>query len=273
MTKIFRDKVAVITGGASGIGRELGRQLGDAGARVVLSDIDEPELRDAVASIAGAVGRPADVADPDAVQQLVDGAVDQYGRLDYMFNNAGIGIAGEILDLELDDWRRIIDVNLFGVVHGVHAAYPVMASQGFGHIVNIASVAGLAATPNMAPYGTTKHAVVGLTRSLRAEAAAYGVKASCVCPGFLATRIYEHSKYINLDRQQMVDNIPFKIMPLEPAIRQILRGVARNKADIVITPHGRMIYRIQRLFPGLMARVAAREAAKARKLRTKIAGE
>src|SRR5207248_6593438 len=115
----------------------------------------------------------------------------RHGRLDLMVNNAGIGIGGETRELLLAHWDRIIDVNLRGVVHGVHAAYPVMIEQGSGHIVNTASLAGLLPSPGATPYAMTKHAVVGLSLSLRGEAAAYGVRVTAVCPGVVETPILD----------------------------------------------------------------------------------
>jgi NAD(P)-dependent dehydrogenase (short-subunit alcohol dehydrogenase family) len=124
------------------------------------------------------------------VQELVDETVRDYGRLDYMFNNAGIGMGGEVRDMDLEHWRRVLEVNLWGVTCGTSAAYEEMVRQGFGHIVNTASLAGLIPLPMVAAYCATKHAVVGLSASLRAEAAALGIKVSVVCPGFVETGIF-----------------------------------------------------------------------------------
>ncbi len=263
--KIFQDKVAVITGGASGIGREVGIALAKHGAKVVLSDIDEPRLNE-VASEIGASARVCDVRDPAAVQALVDGAVSAHGQIDYMFNNAGIAIISEVIDMELEDWYRIFDINLRGVVHGIHAAYPIMCTQGFGHIVNTASVAGLAPTPCFAAYGATKHAVVGLSRSLRAEAKTYGVKVSVACPGFIDTRIGDNALYHNFEHDLMDANLPFKMMAADKCAQHILKGVRRNKDTIVVTGHGKMIYRMQRWFPGIVERMSVGHAEKARRV-------
>ena len=261
--KVFKDKVAVVTGGASGIGRALGVDLAKHGATVVLSDVDEPRLCEAADEI-GASSQVVDVVDPKAVQALVEDTVSEYGRIDYMFNNAGIAIVSEVIDMGLNDWYRILDINLRGVIHGIHAVYPIMCRQRFGHIVNTASVGGLVATPHYAAYGATKHAVVGLSRSLRAEAKAYGVRVSVVCPGYIDTRIAENAKYNNFDRDKVKENIRVKMMTPDKCAHQILHGVARDKQDIVITTHGRMLYRLQRYFPGLAERLSARNAKKAR---------
>ena len=130
-----------------------------------------------------------DVRDASGFQKLVDDTAAEHGRLDYLFNNAGIGIAGEERDVSLEDWNTVLDVDLHGVVHGVRAAYALMVKQGHGHIVNTASLAGLLPSPGLVPYAMTKHGVVGLSLSLRAEAAEHGVRVTAVCPGVVDTPI------------------------------------------------------------------------------------
>src|ERR1700753_4478578 len=132
-----------------------------------------------------------DVTDPAAVASAVDGVVARAGRLDLMFNNAGIAWGGDTELLTLDQWNAIIDINIRGVVHGVTAAYPVMLKQGHGHIVNTASMAGLTAAGQITSYVTTKHAIVGLSLALRSEAVARGVGVLAVCPGAVETPILD----------------------------------------------------------------------------------
>ena len=147
--KFFKDKIAIVTGGGSGIGQSLGLALAQRGAMVVLADINLERARTSAA--AGPPGRlipvQLDVTDSQAVRNLVEDTAAQYGRLDYIFNNAGIAVAGEAQDLCLEDWRSVLDVNLYGVINGVVAAYPIMVRQGFGHIVNTASIEGLLPFP------------------------------------------------------------------------------------------------------------------------------
>ena len=131
---VFANKVCVVTGAASGLGLEFSKQLAAAGAQVVMADIDEARLRTVEAQIRAAGGtvslRPTDVTQPEAVQALIETAVAEFDRIDYLFNNAGVAGAGEIRDVTLDHWRRTLGVNLFGVIHGVHFALPVMIRQG-----------------------------------------------------------------------------------------------------------------------------------------------
>src|SRR6202047_2109688 len=168
----FEGKQAIVTGAGSGIGAALCRALVSAGATVVCTDIDGDAAQRTAAAL-GANARFARIDVPDAagVQGAVDEVVDRAGRLDLMFNNAGIVWGGDTELPTLDQWNAIIDVNIRGVVHGVAAAYPVMIRQGHGHIVNTASMAGLAATGLLTSYVMSKHAVVGLSLALRSEAA------------------------------------------------------------------------------------------------------
>ncbi len=180
-------QVAIVTGGGSGIGAALVRAMVARGATVVIADVDEPAAKAVAAELTGVISVTLDVRDAAAVADLVNLVAAEHGKLDFMFNNAGIGVGGVAEELTLEHWDRVIDVNLRGVIHGVHAAYPVMLAQRSGHIVNTASLAGLVPGPMLAPYAAAKHAVVGLTLSLRAESAGRGVRFSAICPGFVDT--------------------------------------------------------------------------------------
>ncbi len=193
--RVFKDAVAIITGGASGIGRALAEELAQRGCEVVLAD-RQIELSEEVAANINASGGKAiatklDVSYFPAFDQLVQETVNRAGRLDYIFNNAGIGIGGSANLHSIEDWNQIIDVNLRGVVNGVQAAYKVMLAQGFGHIINTASLAGITPAPGAVAYATTKYAVVGLSTSLRAEAAPLGIRVSVFCPGYIRTPILD----------------------------------------------------------------------------------
>jgi len=256
----FRGKVAVVTGGASGIGRALGEELVRQGARVVLADVNGDAARQVAAAItpAGAASAATvDVTDAGAVERVVGETAAAHGRLDYMFNNAGIAIMGDARLMTLADWNRLIDINLRGVVHGVAAAYPVMVRQGFGHIVNTASFAGLTPNPGATGYAMTKHAVVGLSTSLRAEAAPLGVRVSALCPGLIDTPIKDAAKMLgNADREEVVRSVPVKMYPVAACARDALRGVARNRPIIVVTTPAMAGWLVYRIAPGLWLRLA-----------------
>lgn len=197
--RVESGQVAVVTGAARGLGRGLAGELVRRGASVVLADLQEEAAQEAARELAGegAEVEPAvvDVADPDAMHALARRVLDRFGRLDLVVNNAGVVPSGAkpMWEADLQEWRRTVDVNLFGVLHGVRAFVPHLVAADRGHVINIASLAGLAGTPLTASYGATKHAVVALSEMLEAELAMKGLSigVSVVCPGFVRTSMTE----------------------------------------------------------------------------------
>ena len=190
----FSGQVAVVTGAGSGIGRSTALLLGRLGATVHAADVDEQGVRAVVAEIEAAGGRGTanvtDVSDPASVEALADRVFAAEAAVDVLHNNAGVGHAGPVDEITLDEWKRLLGVNLMGVIHGIHFFVPRMLRQGRpAHVVNTASMAGLVPVAEMGPYSTSKHAVVGLSESLNAELATRGVHVSAVCPGFVKTSI------------------------------------------------------------------------------------
>ena len=211
MANDLAGKVAIITGGAGGIGKALAEELAARGCYLVLADINSELLEQTAAELrAGGAeldAKTVDVRDATQVQALVEGAHRELGRIDYIFNNAGVNVCAELRDTTLEDWNLLIDVNLRGVVHGVHAAYSIMREQGFGHIINTASAAGLIPAAAEGAYAATKHAVVGLSSTLRIEAASFGVKVSVVCPGLVDTPILDSTKYVKLGPDALEEDL------------------------------------------------------------------
>jgi short-subunit dehydrogenase len=253
----FHDKVSIIAGGTSGIGRALGEDLAQRGAMVILAGRRIALAKEIAENLqAGGCKAEAaglDVTQADDVCKLVHQTYDRYGRLDYMFNNAGIGVAGEVKDLTLDHWRDVINVNLLGAVNGVTASYPIMVKQGFGHIINTASIEGLIPLPGSAPYVTSKYGVVGLSNALRIEGAGLGVNVSVVCPGYIKTEIFHKIKTVNIDRRKILQSLPNRLgMSAAKCSKKILRGVERNKAIIVVTGHAKILWMLYRINPGLI---------------------
>jgi NAD(P)-dependent dehydrogenase (short-subunit alcohol dehydrogenase family) len=193
-------KVAVITGGASGIGNALARRFTSEGARVVIGDIEAGPLDEAVSALrasgAEAEGVVTDVTDPAQMQALADAAVARFGGVDVFCNNAGVGAGGLSWEMPLSTWEWVIGVNLWGVIHGIRSFVPLLIAQPEGYIVNTASVAGLVAAPFMGPYNASKHAVVGVSETLHHELAmaAPHVKVSVLCPGWVNTKIAESGR-------------------------------------------------------------------------------
>jgi len=254
--RAFTGKVAIVTGGASGIGRALCQELGRHGAFVVAADVNDPGAeRTATMVTAGGGAATAvhlDVTDAAGVEALVAEVAREHGRLDLMVNNAGIFVLGETHDMTLEDWRRMVDVNLLGVVYGTTAAYRQMHRQGFGHIVNVASLAGLIPIPLSVAYAATKHAVMGLSTSLRVEAAAAGVRVSVVCPGNVRTEIHGRFTMLGGDREAFLRRIPFLMDPARAA-RRIVTGIRRNRPIIVFQLHTRLAWWLVRIHPGLLS--------------------
>ena len=193
-------KVAVVTGGASGIGNALARRFASEGARVVIGDVEAAALERAVselrASGADVEGVVTDVTDPAQMQALGDAAVAAFGGVHVFCNNAGVGGGGLSWEMPLSTWEWVIGVNLWGVIHGVRTFVPLLMQQTEAHIVNTASVAGLVAAPFMGPYNASKHAVVAISETLHHELAmsAPQVKVSVLCPGWVNTKIAESAR-------------------------------------------------------------------------------
>jgi NAD(P)-dependent dehydrogenase (short-subunit alcohol dehydrogenase family) len=257
----FVGKQAIVTGAGSGIGAALCRALVSTGAEVVCTDIDGDAAERTAAGLgASACAARLDVTDAAAVQAAVDEVVNRAGRLDLMFNNAGIVWAGDSELLTLDQWNAIIDVNIRGVVHGVAAAYPLMVRQRHGHIINTASMAGLTAAGQITSYVMTKHAVVGLSLALRSEAAARGVGVLVVCPSAVETPILDKGAVGGfVGRDYFLQGQGVKTAyDADRLARDTLRAIERNKALLVKPRVAHAQWLFARLAPTLMNRVSMR---------------
>ena len=192
----FHDgKTAFITGGASGIGYAIAENMINAGANVMLADIDEAKLLEAKATLPGRQGQVetviCDVAKAASVQAAADKTIERFGKVHYLMNNAGVALSGPTGEVPLEDWRWIVDINLMGVVYGIEIFTPLIKQHGEGgHIINTASMAGHVAMPLLTPYNATKFAVVGISESLRGELAPAGINVSVLCPGWVKTNIH-----------------------------------------------------------------------------------
>ncbi|WP_220453989.1 SDR family oxidoreductase [Nocardioides immobilis] len=260
---------AIVTGGGSGIGAALVRALVAEGAYVVCADLDLDAASSVAAAAVGpgtAVARRVDVTSAAEVRAAVDDVVADHGRIDLMFNNAGISLLGDTEDLTLDQWNAIIDVNLRGVVHGVHAVYPQMIAQGGGHIVNTASMGGLMAAGLLTSYVMTKHAVVGLSLALRTEAASRHVGVTVVCPAAVDTPILDKGELGPVrGRDYFLKGQGIK-RPVDPdhLARKVLAAVAANRAMVVEPVQARIAWRLGRLSPAFILRSGTRFVEKQR---------
>jgi NAD(P)-dependent dehydrogenase (short-subunit alcohol dehydrogenase family) len=263
---IYKDKVAIVTGAASGIGKALAEELARRGAKTSLSDINEEALKQTVDGIQAtggkASGQIVDVTDYEAFKKHIEQTAEQEGRLDYLFNNAGLAIIAELLDMEIEHWRKVLDVDLNGVFYGSLAAYKLMAKQGFGHIVNLSSVEGLIPFPANSAYVASKYAVLGLSQTMWVEGGGLGVNVTAVCPGYVKTPIFDVTPVINIDRSKVLEQYKvwekFGVTPEECA-GIILKGVAKNKPIILVSKMAHIMWRFARLRPILTMKLIRRD--------------
>ena len=178
-------KVAVVTGGSSGIGKGIAQRLKEAGATVVIASLDASRIS-ATAAELGVTGIQVDVTSAASVQALADSVMERFGKVDVIVNNAGVGSMGRIADLSIDDWKWMLDINLWGVIYGIHSFLPLLnANPDGGHVINVGSIASFVADARMATYSASKMAVAAISEALYTECAEDGgkIKVTCVCPG------------------------------------------------------------------------------------------
>ena len=243
----FEGKTAVITGGASGIGLATARLLRDAGMRLVLADI-EPEPLEAAAQELDALAVTCDVSDKSSLDALADAAFERYGAVHLVFNNAGVAVAGPIWEMTHEDWRWVIDVDLWGPIHGVEAFVPRMVSQRQGgHVLFTASFAGLVPNVGLGAYCVAKYGVVALAEVLQRELRGHEIGVSVLCPMRVATNIgasernrqttYGGPESTHPVEDQSEDNPDQagRVLPVEEVAAQVVEAVRRNRLYIV--PH------------------------------------
>jgi len=241
----LKERVAVVTGGASGIGRALALALSREGAKLVLADVDEAGITEVARAITArggaAVAVKTDVASIEQVQALADRAWNSFGAVHILCNNAGVAVWGGLEAATYPDWQWVIGVNLWGVIHGLLAFVPRMIAQREeGHIVNTASMAGLVATGGMGIYNTTKYAVVGLSETLAKDLRPYNIGVSVLCPIGVATRIRESDRnrpeaLRNPEGQPKSPPVQLlgRTLTPEEVAEQVIAAVRRNQLYII----------------------------------------
>lgn len=267
--KPFEDHLVVITGAGSGIGRATALAFARDGAEVVASDIDAIAVKETAALIAerGGIAHAycVDVSDEDVVAAHAAQVAAAHGVPDVLINNAGVGQAGRFLDTPPADFRRVLDVNLYGVINGCRAFGPMMARRGLGgHIVNLSSMAAYTPQQGMSAYSTSKSAVFMFSDCLRAELASTGIGVSTICPGVVHTNIVRNSVVSGLPREEAAKKVAavdrayrLRRYGADKVAERIINAVKEKRPVVPVTPEARIQYRLTRLAPGL-ARLAAR---------------
>lgn len=254
MNDIFNGSVVLITGGASGIGKELARQLGGYGAKVIIADNNKVVGAATVAELAASgidcIFKSVELVDMSAAKKLFSSVGKEYGQIDYVINSAGIFMGGEIRDTPIDNWHHVLSNNIFANFNATHFAYQTMLTQGNGHIINIASAAGLSPIPAMGIYGSSKYTIVGLTLALRNEARELGIKASVVCPTIVDTPLYDTAIYNKLDQHKLLKARKNLQQPDKTA-GMIIKGIVKNRATIHTALSTKAMWTVYRLAPWL----------------------
>lgn len=250
-------RVAIITGGASGIGRALARELGRQGTAVVVADRQAALAEEVAFAIERSGGRAVaaelDVRDAERFASLIDETVDRWGRVDMLFNNAGIAVGGELADYTVEDWDDVLDVNVRGVCYGIQAVYPKMIAQRSGHIINTASMAGLVPATE-GSYTASKYAVVGMSKALRIDAARFGVRVSVLCPGAIRTPILTGGHFGRVKyaaSKEKIMSIWERMRPMDPDrfARRALEAIDANEAVIVLPRFWKVLWYLERISP------------------------
>ncbi|MEU6349333.1 SDR family oxidoreductase [Streptomyces sp. NPDC047072] len=268
----FGGQLVLVTGAGSGIGRATAFAFAESGARVIAVDRDA-EAAARTAELSRLLGAPAswaetvDVSDEQAMEKLADKVAAEYGVVDVLVNNAGIGLGGSFFDTTTEDWKKVLDVNLWGVIHGCRLFGKQMAERGQGgHIVNTASAAAYQPSKALSAYGTSKAAVLMLSESLRAELAGQGIGVSAICPGFVNTNITSTARFAGVDaeeekrRQKRTARLyGLRNYPPEKVADAILRAVVRNQAVVPVTPEARGAHALARWAPRALRALARLE--------------
>ena len=269
----FDDKAVLITGSGSGIGRETALAFAARGATLFLCDVNETGLEES-AHAARRSGvtvhtRVVDVSRRASMEEFAASVHEEVEAVDVLVNNAGVGLGGGFLDTSLDDWEWVVSINLWGVIHGCHFFLPKMVArkQG-GHVVNVASAAGLLAPADLAAYGTTKYAVVGLSEALREELRPHGIGVSTICPGVINTPITRTARLRGQNapsRERLVAMYQRRNYGPEKVATAIVDAVLEDRGVVPVTPEAWAMYALKRALPETTSRLVQRIADREKK--------
>ncbi len=252
--KKFPEKRIVITGGGSGLGRTLALDFAKMGWKVAVSDIDEDRAEETARAVdsAGGTGLAVygDVAKLEDVENLARTVTVEWGGADIIVNNAGVPVVGFVDKIPMEDWKWEIDINLLGVIHGCRTFLPIFRRQGGGHIVNIASSAGICSLAEMGPYNVTKAGVISLSETLKVELSGQNIGISVACPTFFKTNLMDQCRYTDDHQVNMANAFFAKSMySAEDVSRHIIRSIEKNRLYVLTQMDARFFWRIKRLMP------------------------
>jgi NAD(P)-dependent dehydrogenase (short-subunit alcohol dehydrogenase family) len=245
---------AVVTGGAGGLGRAFCLELARRGAHILVADIDAAGAAETVTLVERAGGKAfattCDVAKLDQVERLATLADDKLGGCDVVVNNAGVAVGGSVGDIPIADWEWIMGINLWGVIYGCHVFVPRFKQQGRGHVINVASAAGLLSAGEMGPYNVTKAGVVALSETLASELRTHGVGVTVLCPTFFRTNISKSSRSNNAGAQAMVERLMDRAKIQADGVAAFALDTA-DRNELYAVPHadGQWMWRLKRLVP------------------------
>jgi NAD(P)-dependent dehydrogenase (short-subunit alcohol dehydrogenase family) len=253
----YPGKRAFVTGAASCLGREICQQLAQRGWKLCIADIHARRLHEVEQQLA-ALGadvmvRPLDVTSAEALEAACVEMEQAWGGVDLVFNNAGIAVAGELNEVALEDWHRVMNVDLWGVIHGCRAFVPLLKQQGAGHIINTASSAGTLSAPEMGPYNVAKAGVISLSETLRVELARSGIGVTVVCPTVFASCLGESFGESTRGEQMLHKQLNQSGVTAAEIVQDVLRAVERGRLYVMTQPDARWGWRMKRFFPEYFA--------------------
>ncbi len=255
---------AIVTGGGSGLGRAFCNELGALGAKIVVVDVSLEGAEETASLIRDRGGEAlvlhGDVASLGRIEEIVREAERWFGDVDLMINNAGVAVGGKFEAISIEDWRWIVDINLWGVIYGCHVVVPKMIERGRGYVINVASAAGLMSFPEMSPYNVTKAGVVALTETIHAELDGTGVHTTVLCPTFFRTNIAESGRGTDDPKvKDLVHKMMDRSRVQAPDVaRAALAAVAKNRLYAVPMMDGQVMWRVKRTAPSAFTALVTR---------------
>ncbi len=264
-------QVVLITGAGAGLGESMARRFHQAGAHIIACDLHGDRVEGLAQTLGSRVSPHAmDVTQKDDWARVVSDLKDRHGHVDVLINNAGVAAAGQLDETPIEDWQWVIDIDLMGVVMGCQSVLGLMRAQRRGHIINVASVAGLASAPEINAYGTAKAAVIAMSEMLRAEVHEDGIEVSALCPAFVKTRLTETMRARDAHYEKRVNRwMERSGVSAEDVAEVVYQATLKPKFMLLTHPKTRWLWRLKRFFPELYFKLVLRGARQAKRKKAK----